>query len=119
MRRYGSFSNLWAVVSFFVLLLSTARGFTSRSASASIADPYNYRNITPVYVAPTPANVTTLLDFINSRSDLSSLASVLVECGGFPEAFDTKPTWDFTFFAPNNDAFAQTGTYLSTNEATP
>lgn len=35
-----------------------------------------------VYIAPNSANVTTLLNFINSREDLSILASVAEQTGG-------------------------------------
>lgn len=34
------------------------------------------------YIAPNPSNVTTLLEFIRSREDLSILASVVEEAGG-------------------------------------
>lgn len=108
------------IISCVGLLFNNVVALTSTTSSATIADPYNYRNIPSNYVAPKPAGVTTLLDFVNSRSDLTSLASVLEQCGGFQEAFDTNPTWKFTFFAPNNEAFTQhTGTYFSTSQETP
>ncbi|PYH46400.1 uncharacterized protein BP01DRAFT_390682 [Aspergillus saccharolyticus JOP 1030-1] len=59
------------------------------------------------------------LDFVRSRSDLSTLAGVIGEVGGFTQAFDTDPAWKFTFFAPNNDAFENTCTYYDTFAATP
>jgi hypothetical protein len=34
------------------------------------------------YIPPNPSGVTTLLDFIQSRQDLSILASVVHEAGG-------------------------------------
>ncbi|WYZ39150.1 hypothetical protein EsH8_III_001064 [Colletotrichum jinshuiense] len=72
------------------------------------------------YVLPTSPNVTTLLDFVKSRSDLTTLAKVLNESAGFPEAFGTPPTWDFTFFAPSNTAFERnTGQYFNTYTPTP
>lgn len=37
---------------------------------------------------------------------------------GFVEAFDTEPTWNFTFFAPSNTAFENLGTYWQTFAAT-
>ncbi|KAI9150890.1 FAS1 domain-containing protein [Paramyrothecium foliicola] len=63
------------------------------------------------YVLPTSGS--TLLDFINSRADLSSLSKAINGSAGFPEAFATPPSWDFTFFAPNNNAFENTGQYYS------
>ncbi|KAF0329801.1 beta-ig-h3 fasciclin [Colletotrichum asianum] len=72
------------------------------------------------YVPAKADGVTTLLDFVNSRSDLTELAKVLTGSAGFLEAFDTTPTWDFTFFAPSNDAFAKhTGQYFNTFTPTP
>jgi hypothetical protein len=38
---------------------------------------------------------------------------------GFLQAFDTAPTWSYTFFAPSNTAFNNTGEYYSTFVATP
>lgn len=38
---------------------------------------------------------------------------------GFSEAFATPPTWSYTFFAPSNTAFNNTGEYYSTFLATP
>ncbi|TDZ34227.1 hypothetical protein C8035_v009527 [Colletotrichum spinosum] len=73
-----------------------------------------------IYTIPKKANVTTLLDFVNSRSDLTELARILNASSGFAEAFDTTPTWDFTFFAPSNEAFTKhTGQYFNTFEPTP
>ncbi|GIK01995.1 hypothetical protein Aspvir_006038 [Aspergillus viridinutans] len=90
------------------------------SVLAATQDPLTYRNIEPSYVAPKFSNTTTLLGFIKSRSDLSSLAEALDKVGGFSEAFDTDPTWKFTFFAPNNDAFEKNvGRYFTTFESTP
>ncbi|OBT60913.1 hypothetical protein VE03_10805 [Pseudogymnoascus sp. 23342-1-I1] len=57
--------------------------------------------------------------FVKSRDDLTSLASVLAECGGFLQAFDSPTTWSYTFFAPSNTAFNNTGAYFSTFAATP
>jgi hypothetical protein len=34
------------------------------------------------YVPPKNPSITTLLDLVQSRSDLSTLASILAECGG-------------------------------------
>jgi hypothetical protein len=82
-------------------------------------DPLSYRSIDPVYTLPKPDNVTTLLDFIASRSDLNKLHASIQQSGGFQEAFDTNPTWKFTFFAPNDEAFNHTGRYFETFESTP
>lgn len=38
---------------------------------------------------------------------------------GFSEAFSTATTWQFTFLAPSNTAFNNTGAYYSTWAATP
>ncbi|KAF4155075.1 hypothetical protein CNMCM6936_002004 [Aspergillus lentulus] len=90
------------------------------SVLAATEDPLNYRNIKPSYVAPKLSNTTTLLEFIRSRSDLSRLSEALDKVGGFSEAFSTDPTWKFTFFAPNNDAFEKNvGRYFNTFESTP
>lgn len=72
-----------------------------------------------VYVPPKTTNITTLLDFIDSREDLSNLSQILREPAGFVKAFDTAPTWSFTFFAPSNEAFEHTGAYYSSFAATP
>ncbi|KAI8153376.1 hypothetical protein K4K49_008596 [Colletotrichum sp. SAR 10_70] len=72
------------------------------------------------YVPAKADGVTTLLDFVKSRSDLTELAKVLSGSAGFLEAFDTTPAWDFTFFAPSNEAFAKhTGQYFNTFTPTP
>ncbi|KAJ5933622.1 hypothetical protein N7454_005951 [Penicillium verhagenii] len=71
-----------------------------------------------VYVAPKPANITKLLEFVDSREDLSNLSAILREPAGFVEAFDAAPTWSFTFLAPSNEAFENTGAYYSSFAAT-
>ncbi|KAH8807801.1 FAS1 domain-containing protein [Xylogone sp. PMI_703] len=71
------------------------------------------------YVPSKNSSIVTLLDFVKSREDLSTLAQVLSECGGFLQAFDTAPQWTYTFLAPSNTAFNNTGTYYSTFAATP
>lgn len=38
---------------------------------------------------------------------------------GFLQAFDSQATWSYTFFAPSNTAFNNTGAYYSTFAATP
>ncbi|KAF7114431.1 hypothetical protein CNMCM5793_008735 [Aspergillus hiratsukae] len=84
---------------------------------AATEDPLNYRNVIPFYVAPKSPNMTTLLEFIKSRSDLSRLSEALDKVAGFSEAFATDPTWKFTFFAPNNEAFEKNvGRYFNTFE---
>ncbi|KAJ0416898.1 FAS1 domain-containing protein [Aspergillus carlsbadensis] len=103
----------------FRSLLFTLLPILSSATSASDPDPLSYRTISPAYTLPKPANVTTLLDFIASRSDLSKLHASIKQSGGFQEAFDTNPTWKFTFFAPNDEAFNHTGRYFQTFEATP
>ncbi|EHK25770.1 uncharacterized protein TRIVIDRAFT_62437 [Trichoderma virens Gv29-8] len=71
------------------------------------------------YIPPKDPSISTLLDFVKSREDLSILATVLNECAGFSEAFDTAPSWSYTFFAPLDTAFRNTGAYYSTFAATP
>lgn len=89
------------------------------SLATATTDPLNYRNITG-YVSSKSSNVTTVLDLIRSRSDLSTLAEKIDELEGFAEAFGTDPNWKFTFFAPNNDAFeSYTGAYFDAFEAAP
>ncbi|KAL4883038.1 FAS1 domain-containing protein [Aspergillus karnatakaensis] len=87
--------------------------------SSPSCDPLTYRHLEPAYTLPKPANATTLLDFISSRPDLSQLRAALNQSGGFEEAFDTNPTWKFTFFAPSNAAFENTGSYFETYRETP
>lgn len=38
---------------------------------------------------------------------------------GFLQAFETAPSWSYTFFAPSNAAFNNTGAYYTTYAATP
>lgn len=82
-------------------------------------DPLSYRSVDAVYTPSKTANTTTLFDFVSSRPDLSNLTAVIERTSGFKEAFDTEPTWSFTFFAPNNDAFENTGRYFLTFDETP
>ncbi|KFZ23693.1 hypothetical protein V502_01821 [Pseudogymnoascus sp. VKM F-4520 (FW-2644)] len=100
----------------FSVIVITALGLCDRIDR----QPLTYATVPEgTYVPPKNPNVTTLLDFVKSRSDLTSLASVLAECGGFLQAFDTPATWSYTFFAPSNTAFNNTGAYYSTFAATP
>ncbi|KAK1655930.1 FAS1 domain-containing protein [Colletotrichum phormii] len=91
------------------------------TAAAADRNPLSYApKPAGTYVTPKTSNTTTLLDFINSRSDLTALAKILNGSAGFTEAFDTTPTWDFTFFAPSNAAFEKhTGQYFNTFTPTP
>jgi hypothetical protein len=92
---------------------------SSSSLVSATTDPLDYRNITG-YASPQSSNVTTALDLIRARSDLSTLAEKIDELGGFAEAFGTDPNWKFTFFAPNNDAFeSYTGAYFDVFEKAP
>ncbi|KAK6948052.1 hypothetical protein Daesc_009816 [Daldinia eschscholtzii] len=72
-----------------------------------------------LYKPPKSAASTSLLEYVNSRSDLSTLTRVLTESAGFLQAFDTVPTWNFTFFAPSDTAFKNTGEYFETFAQTP
>ncbi|KAL2884017.1 hypothetical protein SGCOL_000656 [Colletotrichum sp. CLE4] len=95
-------------------------GATSTAAAAD-RNPLSYApKPAGTYVPPKTSNTTTLLDFINSRSDLITLSKVINGSAGFTDAFDTTPTWDFTFFAPSNAAFEKhTGQYFNTFTPTP
>ncbi|PYI27859.1 FAS1 domain-containing protein [Aspergillus indologenus CBS 114.80] len=105
--------NYLFLASYFLLPVTSG-------ALSTTEDPLSYRNLAGSYIPPKSPNVTTLLEFINSRSDLSVLAEELQTIGGFSMAFDTEPTWSFTFFAPNNDAFElHTGTYFNKFKSTP
>ncbi|KAL6886750.1 FAS1 domain-containing protein [Trichoderma evansii] len=91
-------------------------------ASADIVDhdPLEYfPSPSGTYIPPRDPSIRTLLDVVKSRDDLSILVEVLNECAGFTEAFDAAPSWSYTFFAPSNTAFKNTGAYYSTFAATP
>ncbi|EXF76554.1 hypothetical protein CFIO01_12659 [Colletotrichum fioriniae PJ7] len=105
----------------FINLLSILTLGTISTGAAADRNPLSYASKPAgTYVPPKISNTTTLLDFIKSRSDLTTLAKVLDGSAGFTEAFDTIPTWDFTFFAPSNDAFEKhTGQYFNTFAPTP
>ncbi|KAI0117509.1 FAS1 domain-containing protein [Daldinia grandis] len=82
--------------------------------------PLSYR-VAPenLYQPPKLVGSVSLLEYINSRSNLDSLARILSESAGFVQAFDTIPTWNFTFFAPSDTAFSHTGEYFDTFAGTP
>lgn len=68
----------------FSVIVITALGLCDRIDRQPLA----YATVPEgTYVPPKNSNVTTLLDFVKSRSDLTSLASVLAECGGMPCPF--------------------------------
>ncbi|KAH8596300.1 FAS1 domain-containing protein [Bisporella sp. PMI_857] len=104
MRLYSSLSIL--------ALISTT------ICDRSDREPLSYAS-TPKDTYVLPKSTSTLLDFVKSRSDLSTLADLLPKLGGFAEAFDTPTTWSYTFFAPSNTAFNNTGAYFSTFAKTP
>ncbi|KAF5702849.1 hypothetical protein FMUND_13275 [Fusarium mundagurra] len=62
---------------------------------------------------------TTLLDFIKSRDDLSELSKLVEQTPGFAQAFGTSADWQYTFIAPSNEAFNNTGEYCKTFASTP
>ncbi|KAJ5637585.1 hypothetical protein N7490_007464 [Penicillium lividum] len=99
----------------FTLLISIfgAAHLATSEKLSYVAEPSD------LYVAPNPANITTLLDFIDSQDNLSNLSVILRQPAGFIKAFDTAPTWSFTFFAPSNEAFEHTGAYYSSFASTP
>ncbi|KAL7794845.1 FAS1 domain-containing protein [Trichoderma afarasin] len=101
-----------------ILFLSLLGGLAS--ADVVDHDPLAYYPAPAgTYIPPKDPSINTLLDFVKSRDDLSILATVLSECAGFSEAFDTAPSWSYTFFAPSDTAFRNTGAYYSTFAATP
>ncbi|KAH6683948.1 FAS1 domain-containing protein [Halenospora varia] len=102
--------------SVFPALLALA---VSGSCDNTSRKPLTYGTIPAgTYSPPKNSSVITLLDLVKSRDDLTTLAGVLAECGGFLQAFDTAATWSYTFFAPSNAAFNNTGAYFSTYAAT-
>jgi hypothetical protein len=111
--RLSESTILTTVMSILLLLFFNALVWAAGEKLSYVKEPPH------VYVAPKPANITTLLDFIDSREDLSNLSQILREPAGFVKAFDTAPAWSFTFFAPSNEAFEHTGAYYSTFAATP
>ncbi|SNX85119.1 uncharacterized protein MEPE_03828 [Melanopsichium pennsylvanicum] len=102
----------------FTILLAASAGFVS--AQSSSRRPLSYApQPQDVYFPPKTQSVTTLLDFIKAKPELSTLLGLLDGSAGFVQAFQTEPTWDFTFFAPSNDAFENLGEYYRTFLATP
>lgn len=102
-------------------------------AQAKVFDrpPLSYAKIPEgTYVPPNEPGETTLLDFIKSRDDLSELAKVVEDTPGksnrpctrsstkseegFSQALATSTDWQYTFFAPSNEAFNNTGQYYET-----
>ncbi|KAI5852789.1 FAS1 domain-containing protein [Morchella snyderi] len=67
-----------------------------------------------------PSSGTTIMDYLNSDPDLSSLAAAMKLPLGFETAFSHTPeTNNFTFFAPNNAAFASMSQNLKRFYLTP
>jgi hypothetical protein len=111
--------------------------------SAAARDPLSYATIPEgVYVPPKNESIMTVLDLLKSRDDCSTLVSHIetsagmripsfvfttfsglslmqMEIVGFSQAFDTLPSWSFTFFAPSNAAFRNLGSYFETYFDTP
>ncbi|ETS86072.1 hypothetical protein PFICI_04097 [Pestalotiopsis fici W106-1] len=71
------------------------------------------------YTAPVPTGITTLLNFIHTRPELSNLSALVEDVPGFVQAFNTPTSWKYTFFAPSNTAFDKTGQYFETFANTP
>lgn len=64
----------------FLTLLALA---VSVSGDDLTRKPLTYASVPHgTYAPPKNPSVTTLLDFVESRDDLTTLASVLAECGG-------------------------------------
>ncbi|KAG5751250.1 hypothetical protein H9Q69_011186 [Fusarium xylarioides] len=72
-----------------------------------------------IYQPPTKSGETTLLDLIKSRDDLSELSKLVEATPGFAQAFSTSADWQYTFIAPSNEAFNNTGEYYKTFASTP
>jgi hypothetical protein len=108
------FTNLAIATALFAMTIAASSAPSASRAPLSYApDPPN------LYVPPTSNSTLTLLDLIKSRPELSTLLSTINEPAGFAKAFATAPTWDFTFFAPSNAAFENTGSYFNTFAASP
>lgn len=70
------------MVSLSILFCYTI-AFAALALPVSSRDPLSYApKPAQAYVAPKGANVTTLLDFLESRDDLTALAEVLQEPAG-------------------------------------
>lgn len=74
---------------------STVLTVTGFAVTASCAyanrEPLSYAPIPEgTYVAPKNASTTTLLDFVKSKPELSTLAGILKEAGGM---LSSKPPW--------------------------
>ncbi|RYO88597.1 hypothetical protein DL766_007240 [Monosporascus sp. MC13-8B] len=71
------------------------------------------------YEPPVKDGTITLLDFLKSKESLSNLTAAVEQVPGFAQAFNTSATWNYTFFAPSNTAFRNTGQYFGTFALTP
>ena len=68
----------------FSVIVITALGLCDRIDR----QPLTYATIPKgTYVPPKNSTITTLLDFVKSRDDLTTLAGVLAECGGMSGPF--------------------------------
>ncbi|KAK9780144.1 putative FAS1 domain-containing protein [Seiridium cardinale] len=91
-------------------------------ASSSVVDRQllSYAPIpADAYTPSVGSDTLTLLGLVQSRPELSNLASIVEQAEGFAQAFDTPTNWQFTFFAPSNAAFENTGYYFDTFTTTP
>ncbi|WPG99115.1 FAS1 domain-containing protein [Acrodontium crateriforme] len=100
-------------------ILPTLASLCTVSSADDTRAPLSYASIPANVYTPPKANTTlTILDLVESRPELSMLLSVMQQPAGFAQAFDTQPTWSFTFFAPSNTAFENLGEYYSTFAST-
>ncbi|KAK7711100.1 hypothetical protein SLS57_008190 [Botryosphaeria dothidea] len=104
-------SNFLRLVLLNLLFLASAS--FARAPLSYVAEPAD------LYSPAKPDDIVTILDLIRSRSDTSKLAQVIEKPAGFAKAFDTYPSWNFTFFAPSDEAFNNTGSYFETYLRTP
>ncbi|SCV60939.1 uncharacterized protein FFFS_15508 [Fusarium fujikuroi] len=101
-----------SLVLFAAAALCNAKVF-DRQALSYAPIPYD------IYQPPTDSLETTLLDLIKSRDDLSELLKLVEETPGFAQAFSTSADWQYTFIAPSNEAFNNTGEYYKSFASTP
>lgn len=64
-------------------LIALLQAFTVGCCDKTGRQPLTYALIPEgVYVPPKNSTIVTLLDFVHSRSDLTTLATIIGECGG-------------------------------------
>ncbi|GKT50739.1 uncharacterized protein ColSpa_10920 [Colletotrichum spaethianum] len=98
-----------SILSILVLGAGSVVHVTDRNPLSYVPKPEG------TYVPQRTPNITTLLDFVKSRSDLATFTKILNRSAGFLEAFDTPPAWDSTLFASSDTALVKhTKQYFNT-----